>query len=148
MQTPEIQFRLVRVEEILDLRWVVLRAGLPREAANFEGDDDPTAHHFAAFVKDEVVACATLLRREFEHQPAWQLRGMAVRADFQKSGLGTQLLDFAERFALDQNYSERFWCNARVSATGFYERRGWRIVSEPFAIIHAGPHVKMMKYVE
>ena len=145
MPTPEIQFRLVRLDEILDLRWVVLRAGLPREAAKFEGDDDPTAHHFAALENKDAIACATLLRREFEDKPAWQLRGVAVRADYQKRGLGTQLLDFAEQFVQPQNYSKRFWCNARVSASAFYERRGWRIVSEPFAVIHAGPHVKMLK---
>ena len=38
-----VEAPLARVEEILDLRWTILRAGLPRESANFEGDDESDA---------------------------------------------------------------------------------------------------------
>ncbi len=125
--------------------WTILRAGYPREAAHFEGDDEPTTHHFGAFIGDDCVGCVTILRREFENEAAWQLRGMAVNADLQKSGLGGRLLDFAEDVVLNQNHSSLLWCNARVPASGFYERKGWQIVSEVFEYPQAGPHVKMMK---
>lgn len=36
------------------------------------------------------------------------------------------------------------WCNARTSAIGFYEKLGWQVVSEPFDVLTAGPHVKMV----
>ena len=144
MNASDISIRTVSVEEILDLRWTILRAGLPREAANFDGDDEPTTHHFAAYIDGQVAACATFLRRPFKDEPAWQLRGMAVRAQSQGQGLGVRLLEYAERFVLDQDHSTLLWCNARVPATRFYERRGWRIVSDRFDIPDAGPHVKMM----
>jgi GNAT superfamily N-acetyltransferase len=144
----EILIRLAKIEEILDLRWTILRDGLPRESANFEGDTEPTTHHFAAIVDDKPVACATFLHRPFNDEPAWQLRGMAVKPDLQKTNIGKRLLQFAERFVLDQKYSTLLWCNARVPASGFYQRQGWTIVGEPFNIPSAGPHVKMMKRID
>src|SRR5881394_507909 len=98
IENRDIVIRVARVEEILDLRWTILRAGLPREAANFDGDDEPTTHHFAAFIGSDAIACATFLRRDIDSKPAWQLRGMAVRADHQRHGVGARLLDGAERF--------------------------------------------------
>jgi predicted GNAT family N-acyltransferase len=144
----EILIRLAKIEEILDLRWTILREGLPRESANFEGDTEPNTYHFAAIVDDERVACATFLRRPFKDESAWQLRGMAVRRDVQKSHIGRRLLQFAERFVLDQKYSSLLWCNARVPASPFYVKQGWTIVSEPFDIPSAGPHLKMIKRID
>jgi len=145
--SDEIIIREVRVDQIIDLRWTILRNGLPRETAQFDGDNDPTTVHLAAFRADTLIACATFLRRDYEDQPAWQLRGMAVREDHQRGGLGTRLLDFAEAFLRRQNHSNLLWANARVPAAGFYERRGWTIVSEPFEYPTAGPHVKIMKRI-
>jgi GNAT superfamily N-acetyltransferase len=147
IEENDILIRLARVEEILDLRWKILRAGLPREAANFDGDDEPTTHHFAALRDAETIACATFLRRPFENEPGWQLRGMAVQPDLQGRGVGARLLEFAEQFVLAQGYSKLLWCNARVPAERFYEQNGWRIASEPFDIPHAGPHLKMIKRI-
>src|SRR5689334_19284242 len=112
--------RIASVEEIIDLRWAILRAGLPRETARFTGDEEPTTHHFAALVNDEVIGCVTLLRASFDDQRAWQLRGMAVKSEFQKSRIGSRLLDFAIPFVLSEGQSSLLWCNARVPAIGFY----------------------------
>jgi len=141
----QICFREARVEEILGLRWTILRAGLPREAASFEGDDEPTTHHFAAVKNNQIIACATFLRRPFDGEPGWQLRGMAVRANLQGTGVGKQLLEFAESFVVSRGESKLLWCNARVPASAFYVRQGWTIVGDPFEIPTAGPHVKMLK---
>ena len=78
----------VNVERIIDLRWRVLREGLPRSAASFDGDDEPTTRHFAATVNGTVVGCVTLLRRPWLDEPAWQLRGMAVEPHTRNAGIG------------------------------------------------------------
>jgi GNAT superfamily N-acetyltransferase len=140
-----ILIRIASVDEILDLRWTILRAGLPRDLAHFEGDQEPTTHHFAALQTERAVACATFLRRPFDGMSAWQLRGMAVAPELQGTGVGTRLLDFAEGFVLDQDHSTLLWCNARVPASRFYQRLGWTIVGDRFEIPDAGPHVKMLK---
>jgi len=146
-ESADIVIAETGVEKIIDLRWTILRAGLARETAQFDGDNEPTTHHFAAFAGDELIACASFMRRDWEGQPAWQLRGMAVRDDQQLSGIGSRLLNFAEIFLIRRNHSNLLWCNARVPAAAFYERRGWKIVSEPFEVPTAGPHLKMMKKI-
>jgi GNAT superfamily N-acetyltransferase len=146
--SSDILIRAARIEEIIDLRWTILRAGLARETANFDGDLEPATLHFAGCAGGEVIACASFMRREFENQPAWQLRGMAVRGDHQGGGIGSKLLDFAEGFIGRENHSNLLWCNARVPAARFYQRRGWKIVSEPFDVPTAGPHVRMMKMMK
>lgn len=145
IRASDIVIRLATVDEILDLRWMVLRAGLPRESANFTGDDAPATHHFAAILQTQVVGCVSFMQSPFEGQPAWQLRGMAVRGDMQGKGVGAILVAFAEKFVRPANHSNIVWCNARVAALRFYQRLGWRIVSEVFEIEHAGPHYKMVK---
>ncbi|HET6251544.1 MAG TPA: GNAT family N-acetyltransferase [Tepidisphaeraceae bacterium] len=145
-----IQIRPARLSEIIDLRHRILRAGLPRETAIFSGDELPTSRHFGAFIvragSEEAVGCATFHLNTWENQPAWQLRGMATSEEIRGKGVGRGLLQWAERELLAVADAPRvWWCNARVPAIGFYELNGWKVVSEPFDIPTAGPHVRMAR---
>ena len=75
-----------KLADIIDLRHVVLREGLPRDAAIFEGDEAATSHHFAAFADGKCVGCATFHLNEWEGKPAYQLRGMATAPEFRSAG--------------------------------------------------------------
>jgi predicted GNAT family N-acyltransferase len=124
----------------------MLRSGLPRESAVFDGDDVPTTLHFGAF--DETgrnIACLSLMARAFEHRPAWQLRGMASAPAWRGRGVGKELWLHAEAEARRIEPAWVFWCNPREAAAGFYERLGWRVVSERFEIPGVGPHLRMVK---
>ena len=141
-----VNIRRARIDEIVDLRHIILRNGLPRETAVFPGDDAPTARHYAADSDGQIVGCATLHLNEYQGQPAWQLRGMATTDDMRGKGLGRALLKFLEDELLaDPNAGRQLWCNARVPAAGFYQKLGWTIVSEEFDIPTAGPHYRMTK---
>ena len=145
----------VTLDRIIDLRHRILRAGLPIETAYFQGDEDLHTTHYAAFLTREghkpmgrPVGCATFMLNLYDKMPAWQLRGMATEEAYQGTGVGRQLLGVAEReLASNPLYAhvETLWCHARVSAIKFYERSGWRRVSEVFDIPNAGPHVTMIK---
>jgi GNAT superfamily N-acetyltransferase len=143
-ESAAVIVRSVTSGEIINLRHAVLRAGLPREAAFFDGDDDPGSAHFGAFDGDTLIACVTLHRVPFDAHPAWQLRGMAVAEGHQKRGVGARLLAAAEAHAAGSGYSSLLWCNARSPAVGFYARHGWQAVGEEFEIPTAGPHVRMV----
>ena len=152
MATPKIEIRRVEVEQILDLRHRILRAGLPRETAQFEGDEAASTLHWAAYafdasgrVEGQAVGCLSLMLNSFEAEPAWQLRGMAVDRPYQGRGLGRELLVRAEEEAAATGMAGLLWCNARVPAAGFYQKHGWTVVSEVFEYPTAGPHVKMRK---
>lgn len=137
--------RSAKFEEILQLRYDVLRAGLPPEAAIFEGDHQPTSRHYGAFVDSRNVGCATLHLNRWLDEPAWQLRGMATSPDFRNNGLGREILSFIESDILASHPVHLLWCNARVPAARFYQRLGWQVVSDVFEIPTAGPHLRMVK---
>src|SRR5678815_18588 len=92
-----VRIGLAKLQDIIDLRHVVLRQGLPREEAIFKGDEAPTSHHFAAFANGNCVGCATFHLNEWEGKPAYQLRGMATAPEFRSAGIGSALLDLAEQ---------------------------------------------------
>lgn len=138
-----IEIREARVEEIVLLRHRMLRQGLPIEEAHFEGDAEPTTHHFAAFDGDRAVGCATFVLNHWDGEPAWQLRGMATDTALQRGGVGRALLAHAVEAVLASSPVHLFWCNARVPALEFYRKQGWEVTSDEFEIPTAGPHRKM-----
>jgi GNAT superfamily N-acetyltransferase len=151
--SEQIEFRRCTLQEIVDLRHGILRAGLPRDTAIFPGDALSTTRHFGAFILRDGIAravgCATFHLSWWEDAPAWQLRGMATAADVRGKGVGRALLQLAERELLfNESGLNVFWCNARVPATGFYELMGWSVVSDVFDIATAGPHVRMFRRIE
>lgn len=141
----DVIIRAARADEIIDLRWRILRAGLERSTACFDGDDETTTHHFVAEQDGRIIGCVTILRRPWDGQPAWQLRGMAVEPSLQRRGVGRQLVDVVESTVTEEPYSLQLWCNARTPASAFYQKLGWEIASGEFVIPTAGPHVKMTK---
>jgi GNAT superfamily N-acetyltransferase len=143
--SPPITVRPAAADEVIDLRHAVLRAGLPRESAVFEGDERTTTRHFvAADSRGRVVGCATMLRSEWDGHPAWQVRGMAVAPELRGTGVGRLLLDAIERHAR-RDGPLLLWCNARAPATPFYQRLGWSVTSDRFDIPTAGPHFRMTR---
>lgn len=137
--------RVVAIEEIIELRREVIIAGTGRESPYFEGDRDGTTRHFGAFEGERAVGCLTFLLNEWEGREAWQLRGMATATELRDKGVGQRLLAFAEETLREGSDARRMWCNARSSAVGFYEKMGWRAVSEEFDIPGVGPHYRMVK---
>lgn len=131
--------RRAEVDALLPLRASVLRPGQPMSAARWPGDDE--AEHYVAEAPEdgEIVGVASVFFVPFGAEgPKGQLRGMAVAPEARGGGVGLRLLR-----AVEAAHPEGLWCNARVSALGFYERAGWRVVSEEFEIVGVGPHVKM-----
>jgi predicted GNAT family N-acyltransferase len=136
--------RIATLDEILALRHAVLRPGRPIATAAFDGDDEPTTLHVGAFEGEEIVGCASLMRRAFEAEPAAQLRGMATTPQRARTGIGTTILRSLEVVAAEWRLP-LLWCNARTSAAGFYEHAGWTIVSAEFDVPDVGPHVRMVR---
>jgi GNAT superfamily N-acetyltransferase len=148
MTTATIAIHRVAVGEILALRHRILREGLPPESARFDGDDAETTCHFAAYASGTdgpLLACLSFMLNSWSHEPAWQLRGMAVDSSHQRRGVGRQLIAHAEEALARQGRTGLLWCNARLPAVGFYQKLGWTVVSDVFEIPTAGPHVKMTK---
>lgn len=137
---------LATCSRVLPLRHAVLRKGLPRDAAMYEEDNDPSTLHFAAALKDEVIGCCTLLRSTWNGTPAFQLRGMATHPAWMGKGVGSTLLAHVEATLLSLwSPPVMLWCNARLSARPFYLRQGWQVKSDVFDVPNVGPHHVLIK---
>ncbi|MES2265541.1 MAG: GNAT family N-acetyltransferase [Bacteroidota bacterium] len=90
-------------------------------------EEDEQGYHFGAFEDNKLVGAVSL----FKHADDWQFRKLAVVAATQKRGIGTQLLAYITGFVEREN-GTKIWCNARLSATGFYEKLGYSRVGEEF----------------
>jgi GNAT superfamily N-acetyltransferase len=140
-----VRVRLATLEEIIALRHAILREGLPPEMAYFAEDRAPTTRHFGAFADGRNVGCATFLVSNYENQPGWRLRGMATAPDFRRAGLGRAMLALAEEAIRAESEIRLLWCDARTPAVPFYQKQGWRIVSDEYVVPTAGPHYRMTK---
>lgn len=149
--TRNITICRVSVDVILDLRHRLLRAGLPKDSAQFPGDEISSTWHLVVFNSPAEAAlpisCASFMLNTYQEQTAWQLRGMATDDGRQSKGFGGELLRCGEAVIVADSNVRRFWCNARVPAIRFYEKHGWKVDSEEFDIPTAGPHRKMIKQV-
>jgi len=127
-------------EAIIPLRHRVLCSGHPREAAEWDIDDEASTRHWTTRWGGEVVGVVTVARRTppGAEEPEWQLRGMAVAPEAQGLGVGRQLLEEVHR-----DVDAPMWCNAHEHAVGFYKRYGWEPRGARFDKHPAGPHFRM-----
>jgi predicted GNAT family N-acyltransferase len=126
-------------DKLYALRNKILRPGRPISVCAFPEDGLPTTRHFGAFDETgNLVGCATVLEND-----GLQLRGMATDRDFQGGGIGRAVLTLVHQYA--QEINQPLWCNARVTAMGFYEKLGWVAEGEEFHVPDVGPHYIMRK---
>jgi GNAT superfamily N-acetyltransferase len=142
-----MEIRPITSTETRTVRLPVLRAGLPPESAILDHDDDPGTRHFGAFDGERLVGVATFFAEPCPLRPgprAWRLRGMATLADMQGRGAGSSLVTKGVGVARNDG-AALMWCNARISARGFYEKLGFAAVGDEFDLPVAGPHYVMIK---
>lgn len=133
------------------LRQLMLVPSKELKKAKFENDDDEDiSFHLGAFKDGKLVSVASFF---YERNPIfadlhqYQLRGMATLPECQGQGLSSELLSSAFPI-IKQNFCTLLWCNARVSAVGFYEKVGFKKFNdEVFEIDDIGPHVLMFKQI-
>jgi GNAT superfamily N-acetyltransferase len=124
----------VDVDDLLDLRRRVLRAGTPSGDPRLVEDDAPGAFHLAGRNGAAIVACVSFSPQPTAHRPganAWRLRAMAVDPSLQGTGAGRQILQAGIERARASG-ATAVWAHARDSAVGFYERMGMVVVGDGF----------------
>src|ERR1700744_4907589 len=109
---------MISIEQIRpELTWRLRQEVLypAQKLHEMELDEDNDGIHFGAFTEDKLVGIISL----FQHGTSFQFRKLAVAPDLQKMGIGNSLLNRVEEFAGSEG-GTMIWCNARVSAIGFY----------------------------
>ncbi len=130
-------------KEVVELRNKILR--MPLGLNLYDEDLTEEEHQFIVIaLTNQMVAACILIKPLNELQV--QFRQMAVGIDFQRNGIGSMLIKYAENFCLLNKY-EHIELHARKTAVSFYEKNGYEVVGEEF--IEVGiPHFMMIKKIE
>ncbi|MDN3650908.1 GNAT family N-acetyltransferase [Reinekea marina] len=120
-----MEIRAISWEQTLPLRQSVLWPNKPSEFCHVEGDSG--AMHFGAFTNDQLVCVASV----YLDANKARLRKFATHTEYQGQGIGSKMLTYILHSLKDTD-AKVFWCDARESALGFYQRFGMRQCGERF----------------
>jgi predicted GNAT family N-acyltransferase len=142
----------ITVDEVPAEVTYALRAAVLRPdggTITWAGDEDPATFHLAARSGEQFVGVVRFSPAPCPWRDAmapWQLRGMATEATVRGAGVGRAMLaDGLARVAA--RGGDLVWCDARVTAAGFYERMGFAVVTDQFDKPGIGPHVGMLRSI-
>lgn len=126
--------------QMLALRHTLLRKPLGLSFNDAELKDEVNDILIGCFDDDHLEGCCLLTQTEPQ---VLRLRQMAVMSGLQGKGIGKILLQFAENIARDRGF-KKIIMHARKSATGFYEKLGYKITGDEFEEVTI-PHYIMEK---
>ena len=137
----------INATETYPIRHQMLRPSFSYEECHFAGDDDDQTFHLGVRIDNKFVSIASFY---YERHPGlcgehhYRLRGLSTLPSYQKQGLSYALLETAFPI-IRQNMCTLVWCNARVSAIGFYEKLGLGKTGREFSIPGIGLHFLMYR---
>ncbi|MFL1012982.1 GNAT family N-acetyltransferase [Flavisericum labens] len=137
----------ITANKTYEIRQPILRTGQPIETCFFEGDNLETTYHLGIFSEEKLVGVSSFFKNNnslFTISSQYQLRGMAILKNYQKHGLGRDILKQGEQMLKLKNVN-LIWCNAREVAINFYAKNGYQIIGDPFNIKDIGLHFVMYK---
>lgn len=140
LSIKRIEMNDATYEAMVALRDEVLRRPIGLSINNDDLSQDIPDIKLVAMDGDQVVGCVMLKRKS---ETTLKLRAMAVSPLIQKVGIGRLLVHEAERIARAEGFTV-IEMNARIVAQAFYERLGYRVVSDEFEEVGI-PHVLMKK---
>ena len=106
-------------------------------------DDYPEITHFMLKNNGIIICVASMHHASFEAMQVkspYRLRGMATEPAEQGKGYCARMLNGANQYLKKETVVQILWCNARVTAFGFYEKIGFTIIEKEFDITNLGPH--------
>jgi len=120
-----MKIREITWQQTIPLRHRVLWPSKPPEYCHVDGDSD--ALHFGAFIDEQLICVASV----YTYQNKARLRKFATDPNHQNQGVGSAVLSYILEH-LTGSPVEYFWCDARESATEFYQRFGMDKCSQRF----------------
>ena len=125
---------------MVELRMEILRKplGLSFDAEELTRETEDIL--IATFEEDKILGCC-LLTKVDKH--CVRLRQMAVQNNLQGKGIGAAMMNYAENVARDAGF-HKLIMHARKTATGFYEKIGYKVAGNEFEEITI-PHYVMEK---
>lgn len=126
--------------QVIDLRQRVLRAPLGLDIRNDDLDAETEQLIFVYEEQDKVLGCVLLQHYDAE---TFKLRQMAVDTELQGKGIGAELINAADVYAV-QVGKHKMLLHAREVAVPFYQKLGYEVTGPEFTEVGI-PHRKMEK---
>lgn len=137
MALKQIDYGSKEYEQMVRLRYEVLRKPLGLEFSNEELEQEKDDLLIGSFDEDQMLGCC-LLTKISDH--CVRLRQMAVHKSQQGKGIGEALISFTEKIAKDKGF-RILMMHARDTAIGFYEKYGYRVRGDQFIEVNISHHV-------
>lgn len=132
--------------EIQKLRHEVLWPHKPSfEDCVIKPDHISTTFHMGALENNEVVGTSTFLidiNDKFDTTSQYRLRAMATSPSVRGKQVGRQIIEVSIEKLKNMNI-DLLWCDARLEATGFYEKLGFKMKGDIYNVPDIGPHKLM-----
>ena len=138
----QIRYGSVMYDEMVQLRHELLRAPIGLTFAKKDLEKDKKDYLLGAYlaVNNNIVGCCILT--PFTSDTV-QLRQMAISENYQRTGIGSKLIMYAEEMAKHKGYNY-IYLHSRKVAIDFYLRHGYKTKRKEF--IEVGiPHYEMTK---
>jgi predicted GNAT family N-acyltransferase len=127
-------------EKMVELRTEILRKPLGLEYSQSQLEAEKSDLLIVATETDEVIGCCILTPLENNQI---QLRQMAVANNQQGKGIGADIVNFAEKTAI-QKGCKTLILHARKNAIGFYQKLGYQAFGDEYVEVGI-PHFSMRK---
>ena len=118
-----LKIKNIKASETWDLRHRVMASNRPFDSIKLPKDEQGL--HFGLFHEEKLISVISL----FTENDSAQFRKFATEISEQGKGYGSILLNHIIEESMKNNV-KILWCNARMTALGFYEKFGFEPVSE------------------
>ncbi|MFC7391823.1 GNAT family N-acetyltransferase [Scopulibacillus cellulosilyticus] len=144
-----VEVKLISAEETYEIRHKVLRPNQNIESCKFPSDNIEGSFDLGAFFENKLVSIASFYPEKNENvegKVQYRLRGMATLDEYRNLKAGSALIKYGEK-VLKERQVDAWWCNARVTASGYYKKLGLSVKGDVFDIPGIGPHKLMYKHL-
>jgi len=142
-----LSLKIVKSEDLLNLRSKILRNNLDPNLYRFPGDKEINSFHVGAFNGNTLIGGVSVMKNECKKKElpnCFQLRGLFVDKEFQHNGIGKTIVNFVENRLRDSGVNY-LWMNARESAVLFYLKLNYSNSKISYVINEIGLHYLMYK---
>jgi len=142
-----ILVKLIQAKDCYSIRQQILWQHKTVAGCGIDIDEQEGSFHLGAFLNNELVCIGSFFKQHnsnFPQAKQYRLRAMATLPSAQKKGTAKSLVEFAVQKLQSENI-DLLWCDARIVATGFYEKLGFSIKGDSYEIPIIGSHYLMYK---
>ena len=144
---PPFLVKEIKPKDCYFIRHQVLWQHKSFDDCGIDIDDQAGAFHLGAYKGYELICVASFFKQsqtKFSKQHQYRLRAMATLSSAQNTGAARALLNTAFKILKDKDQN-LLWCDARIIATGFYEKLGFEKLGDTYSIPIIGLHYLMYK---